>query len=307
MFLKIIVLGVIGLLAVAVFASPALFADTTIKVYVLTGQSNSLGCCYAEIAAGTDYSSGTDPADAATPFFWNNMWSTTTAIGDSGGVITHLQMQQGYDAANPAFWGPEFGFARKMFAQGKGGEKILIVKASRAGGGNTYWSKEAGGHMYGHIVETVGAAVNKLAAAGKSFEIAGLMYLQGESDSAGEAAVSGTRLASLISNLRADLPNAEKMYAVIAGISAAGVTRDVVRAQQEALAAADPTIDYFGNLDLALYAGDNLHLTKASKLTVGERFADSFLAHDVPEPGILAMLLSASMSLFVIRSHLHFL
>ena len=67
MFPKIIVSSLFGLLVVAIFMSPALFADTTIKVYVLTGQSNSLGCCYAEIAAGTDYSPGTDPADAPQP------------------------------------------------------------------------------------------------------------------------------------------------------------------------------------------------------------------------------------------------
>ncbi len=289
------------LTATVVLPSP-LKADTTIKVYVLTGQSNSLGCCYAEVAAGTDYSPGNDPADTATPFFWSNLWDAGTIIGNSGGEITTLQMQQGCTAGgytHPAFWGPEFGFARKMYAMGKGGQEILIVKASRAGGENTYWSKEAGGHMYSHIINTVKVATDRLVAEGKNFEIAGLMYLQGESDDSSEANIAGTRLNALISNLRTDLPNAENMYAVIAGISAAGYTRDVVRARQAALASSDPTIDYFSNLDLELYSGDMVHLTKASKLIVGERFADSFLAH-IPEPSSIILLLSGSFILILL-------
>ncbi|MEA1952604.1 MAG: sialate O-acetylesterase [Planctomycetota bacterium] len=293
-----------GLLAILAVLASTSSADTAIKVYVLTGQSNSLGTLYAEVAAGTDYSPGADPADAATPFFWSNFWSGTIDIGDSGGAITTLQMQQGYDTGSyvhPAFWGPEFGFARKMHAQGKGGEDILIVKVSRAGGGNTYWSKEAGGHMYNDILSTVSAATDELDSAGKSFEIAGLMYLQGESDSTAEAAIAGTRLGTLISNLRADLPNAANMYAVIAGVTAASTNRDTVRTQQAALAAADPMIDYFSNLDVELYSGDNLHLTKASKLIVGERFADAFLAHELPEPDMLTLMAMASLSLLAIR------
>ena len=123
------------------------------------------------------------------------------------------------------------------------------------------------------------------------------MYLQGESDNSSEAAIAGNRLKTFISNLRADLPNAENMHAVIAGITAASATRYIVRTQQEPLANDDPTINYFSNLDLELWSGDNLHLPKASKLIVGERFADSFLALDVPEPGILTMIMLIAVGL----------
>ena len=187
-----------------------------------------------------------------------------------------------------------------MYAHGKGGEDILIVKASRGGGGNTNWSKEAGGHMYNHVVSTVMAATHELELAGKDYEIAGLMYLQGESDNSSEAAIAGNRLKTFISNLRVDLPNAENMHAVIAGITAASATRDIVRTQQETLANDNPTIDYFSNLDLELWSGDNLHLTKASKLIVGERFADLFLALDVPEPSMLTMIMLTSVGLLLV-------
>ncbi|MBN1912205.1 MAG: hypothetical protein JW818_20965 [Pirellulales bacterium] len=248
-----------------------------VKVYVLTGQSNSLGT--TADPEETDYTPGTDPADAITRFFWSNVWNETTPIGDSSGLITTLQQQQG-GAPSPTFWGPEFGFARKMYDEGV--TDIMVVKASRGGGGNTYWSKSDGGHMYQHVLDTVATATAELTNAGDTFEISGLLYLQGESDDTYEASVSGVRLAALVDNLRADLPNATNMHTVVGGIAAAGSNRDVVRSQQSDLGATSPIVDYFSNLDLAGGLYDGLHFDKPSKLIVGERYAEAFL-YGIPE------------------------
>ena len=257
-------------IATALLAAPA--GATHIKLFVLTGQSNSLG---TTAGGETDPSPGTDPADATIKFLWHNVVDASTSLGDSGGVVTTLQEQQGgYYAGSATHWGPEMAFARTLYRAGV--RNFGVVKASRGGGGNTYWSKADGGHMYALITNTVNQAVSDLTASGHTSEVAGFLYLQGESDSPVEAAIAGSRLSTLISNLRADLPNATGMYAVIGGIAAAGTTRDVVRTQQEVLAAGDATISFFSNLDLQGILYDGLHFDKASKFTVGERYAQDF-------------------------------
>ncbi|MDG2470035.1 MAG: hypothetical protein P8M80_12200 [Pirellulaceae bacterium] len=91
----------------------ALQAQTSYDVYILTGQSNSLG---TTASSESMPSPGTNPADSTTSLFWSNVNASNNAYppvlyGDSGGAITTLQTQQGDGGSNPTFWGPEFGFA----------------------------------------------------------------------------------------------------------------------------------------------------------------------------------------------------
>jgi sialidase-1 len=246
------------------------------KLFVLTGQSNSLGTTNAGEA---DPTSGTDPADSHIKFFWNNIADPKHPIGDSGGVFTSLQDQQGgYYSGSATHWGPEINFGRTLYRAGV--RNFGIIKASRGGGGNSFWLKTATDHhMYTHVVDTVTTATNTLTANGDTFEIVGLLYLQGESDSGVEAAAAGTNFKTLVDNLRVDLPNAANLFGMIGGIARAAATSDTVRANQAAIAASTAYIDYFSNLDLqAMTAADNLHFNKAAKLTVGERFAQAFFA-----------------------------
>lgn len=255
-------------------ATSQLCAGAHYKLFVLTGQSNSLG----NTAGGeTDPSPGSDPADSKVKFFWHNLVDTTTSLGDSGGVFTSLQSQQGgYYSGNATHWGPEVAFGRTLVRAGV--RDFGIIKASRGGGGNSHWSKAAGGHMYAHVIATVNAATATLTANGDTFEIAGLLYIQGESDNSTEAAEAGTRFQILVDNLRTDLPNASSMHAVIGGIAAAGATRDIVRANQTAIANTSSYIDAFPDLDLQPKLYDSLHFNKTAKITVGERFAQAFFA-----------------------------
>lgn len=243
------------------------------KLFVLSGQSNSLGTTNAGEA---DPTSGTDPADSHIPFFWNNIADATHGIGTSGGAFTHLKDQQGaYYSGSASHWGPEISFGRTLY---RGGVRNFgIIKACRGGGGNTFWLKTSTDHhMYTHLLNTVIDATKALTARGDTFEIVGLLYLQGESDSAAEAEVAGTNFNRLLSNLRVDLPNATRLHGIIGGIAAAGTVRDTVRANQSAIGATSGSIDFFSNLDLqAKTASDNLHFNKAAKLTIGERFAQA--------------------------------
>lgn len=269
--------------AAALLAIPLLLGAPAVdaghvRVFILTGQSNSLGTTNG---SETDLSPGADPADAQIKFWWHNVADASTSIGDSGGAFTTLQEQQGgYYPGSATHWGSEIAFGRTLHRSGV--RDVAIVKASRGGGGNTNWSKADAGHMYQHVVDTVTAATTALTNAGDTFEIAGLLYLQGESDSTAEASVAGTRFKTLVDNLRADLPNAANLHAVIGGIAAAGTARDTVRARHESIAASTAYIDFFPNLDLQAETTDGLHFDKAAKLRIGGRFARAFLdAHIV--------------------------
>jgi sialidase-1 len=248
-----------------------------VKVFVLTGQSNSLGT--TEDPKEADITPGTDPLDEGIPFFWANR-STRAGdgpamlYGDSGGNIVTLRAQQG-EGVDPLFWGPEIGFSRALAAAGR--QDFMIVKASRGGGGNGYWLKgNSDDHMYRHVVETVRQAVQALPP-GTDFEICALLYVQGESDHAVEAAAASERLRALAANLRQDLPNAAGMRVLIGGIALGGKNQDIVRAQQSALPAADPTFRYIDTLDLRAQRYDNAHFSKPAKLELGQRLAKAWL------------------------------
>ena len=258
-------------------ASPLKVNGQHVKIFVLTGQSNSLGTTADK--KEPNITPGKDALDAQIPFFWANR-STRGGDGaavlydDSGGKIISLRAQKG-EGADPLFWGPEIGFSRHLVANGA--KDFLFVKASRGGGGNSFWLKGSrDDHMYRHVVETVQQAIQALPQ-GVTFEVAALLYIQGESDSPTEAAASGERLKTLVENLRKDLPNAAAMKVIIGGIASGGEKSDVVRAQQSALAKNDPTFRYIDTLDLRGQRYDNLHFSKGAKLEIGQRMAKTWL------------------------------
>lgn len=265
-------------IACLLLASPLLQAKHY-KLFVLTGQSNSLGTTNGGEA---DPTSGTDPADQHVQFFWDNVVTGGDTIGDSGGVFTTLQDQQGGRYGGSAtHWGGEIEFGRGLYRAGV--RDFGIIKASRGGGGNGHWLKgSSDDHMYDHVLTTVNVATADLHANGHTFEIVGLMYLQGESDGGTEITEAGTRLKTLTDNLRADLlhpdtsaPIAASMHTIAAGTTAAGLTSS---ANQKLTADVTSYMDFFANDDLtSKLSPDGLHLNKEGKTIVGRRWAQAFL------------------------------
>lgn len=248
-----------------------------LKIFLLTGQSNSLGTTNNPEEQNT--SPTNSPLDDRIKFFYSNRntradRSAELIIGKSQGIRS-LCTQEGY-GQNPRFWGPEFGFGRQLTKNGF--SNVLIIKACRAGGGNSLWNKGSrNDQMYQHVLTTTKAAVDSLPG-DTDFEIAGLLYVQGESDNAIEAKAAGVRLRELWSNLKADLPNAESMKLVIGGIAAEGKNRDLVRQQQESMANNQEEVVYVDNSDLRPHLYDQLHFDKKGKLEVGKRMANAFLS-----------------------------
>lgn len=248
-----------------------------VRLFILTGQSNSLGP--TADPSEPDPKPPSDPLDTSIPFFWSNRSplagdGPTTRINDSGGRIVTLQAQQG-EGVNPLFWGPEIGFGRRLAAAGE--RNFLIVKASRGGGGNRFWFKgSTNDHMYRHVVKTVQQAVTALPTE-TAITISALLYVQGESDGA-EDGDAAERLLLLADNLRQDLANTETMRVLIGGIAAPGKNRDRVREQQARLPSLDPTFRYVDTLDLQPLLYDQLHFNKLAKLELGRRMAEAWLA-----------------------------
>lgn len=269
----------LGLLLGALFVTTASVRAAHLKLFILTGQSNSLGTTDGD---GAEPSPGADPADAAVRFYWHNLASVAKSLGDSGGTFTTLREQQGgFYKGSATHWGPEFGFARRLHRAGV--RDFGLIKASRGGGGNSFWAKTAADHhMYDHVVKTVTAAAADLTRQGHTFEIVGLLYLQGESDAPAEAAIADTRIKELADHLRRDLPNAQALHTVIAGIAASGATRDTVRAKHAAVAAGAGQFSFFSTTDLRDQMPDRLHFNKPAKLAIGERFAEAWLRTTKP-------------------------
>ena len=252
-----------------------------LDVYILTGQSNSLGTTNLE---GPAFDPGVHPADAATNFFWSNASTASSdpnnivLYGDSAGAITTLQMQQG-QGTNPNFWGPEFGLARTL--ADSGASNVLVIKASRGGGGNGFWLPNTG-HMHGHLLAQIDAGLTAAQNAGHTFEVKGFMYLQGESNGGSEAAAADSRLQTLIDDVRSHINTghagaASSMYSVVGEIAAStsNANRTLTTTLQQTLAADSDAIGFVATRDQPLKS-DGIHFGKEPKLEIGRRFADAF-------------------------------
>lgn len=266
--------------AQAVLAAP-------VDVYILTGQSNSCGTTSLE----NSYTPGTDPADSVIHIFWANVPGgpgtyPPVPFGTSANLFKPLQMQQGGDGS-AYFWGPEFGFARTLYAAAR--TNFVIIKASNDGGGNTLWDKatfdtnHAAGPMWGHLSNTVHTALGVLAASGQSFNMRGLLYIQGEGNSTSEDLIAGSRFSQLFSNLMAAINftypgTVTGMCAVIGEIGASQVDfqNQITTTQQMAVAYSNNAIAFVSTRDQPLKS-DNLHFPKSAKLEIGRRMANCFL------------------------------
>ena len=277
----------------------------TLYLYVLTGQSNSLGAVKGTPASEellNQYQSN------GTTQFWHNNFNKDSGISNDknppsstewGSVITQ---NCGYNVM-----GPEYGFAAMMERKGwnissdmKEGDAQGIVKASLDGGGQQYWNK--GTNAYNTIVNTIKtAAENALANGYDKVEIVGLMYLQGESNSNDNKVQEN--LLTFISNLSQDVSGANigtsglTNNQAILGEQAKWNTTNVTNTTtgdvsggmngnegssgntvtiQKELAQSTDTMGWVETRDLAkITSGDSMgvHYDGKSQITIGARYA----------------------------------
>ncbi|MGL4854707.1 MAG: sialate O-acetylesterase [Lentisphaeria bacterium] len=244
--------------------------SSTTNVFILTGQSNSLGI----IKDGEPLDLAEQPEDKKIKFFWIDRDHAARIVSTSNNEIKYLQVQKFDNGANDGHWGLEINCFRIL---SKSIKNILLVKVSRGGGGSGFWFKDSKDcHMYTAVTEAM-KQVNTLMK-GRNYEVRGLLYLQGESDG-GDSSIADQRAETLLENLRNDLHNAKKMKMYIGGIAGFNANQNLVRKKHAELAAKNNDIFFIETEDLLktnLYR-DRLHFNNEAKMIIGERFAKSIL------------------------------
>ena len=253
-------------------SAPAALADN--YVYILTGQSNSLGAVKGTPATAEQLEryasqaqlwSGNMERDSGKPFDANPSWQT---------VAPQLP---GYNGS--LCMGPEYGFAHMMQRRNwhsSGSKKLFIIKASLDGGGNSFWLP--GKPAWLTLTKTVKEG---LAALSGKTHVQALLYLQGESNKGEEITQAPSRFTDLKSRLQKEVKKGLK-YAV-AGECATWGGRDEKDAKgnttaelMHALARKKKDIGWVRTRDLTkITSGDNMgvHYDGKSQITIGARYA----------------------------------
>ncbi|MCQ2364411.1 MAG: sialate O-acetylesterase [Akkermansia sp.] len=257
-----------------------------LHVYILTGQSNSLGAVKGDPLPEVllaEYSTGQGGAPV---LMWNGNMSGSVSANEASKNLVVPDAGKTWEPVAPQLpaygskcMGPEFGFAYAMRRITR--ENIAVIKCSRDGGGNEQWAK--GQSLYGLLVNSVNTA---LAAVDKRYDkvsVEGVMYLQGESNrsaaGADEKFLAFWR--DLSKDIKAKRVKAPLKAAVVGECATWGSqNNDTVKATALAMrrmAEADAKhMGFVVTRDLdKITAGDGLgvHYDGVSQLTIGARYA----------------------------------
>lgn len=267
-------------------------AADVLHVFILTGQSNSLGAVKGDPLPEALLAEYSTEQGSAPVLMWNGNMSGSVSANEASKNLVVPDAGKTWEPVAPQLpaygakcMGPEFGFAHMMRRRGwfcGKGHDIAVIKCSRDGGGNEQWAK--GQSLYGLLVNSVNTA---LAAVDKRYDKVqpeGLMYLQGESNrsaaGADEKFLAFWRDVS--KDIRAKRVKAPLLKAAVVGECATWGTQsnDTVVATALAMrrmAEADTKHRGFvvtRDLD-KITAGDGLgvHYDGVSQLTIGARYA----------------------------------
>lgn len=175
--------------------------------------------------------------------------------------------------------GPEV-TAGRTAAEATGGT-IGLVKVA-VGGSNLWfdWNADRPGSLYQTLRETSAEALRKLREKGLRGRIAGVLWMQGESDAVKPmtAAMYGPHLARLIARAREDAGDPELPF-ILGRVSPSPLWpyAAYVRAAQEAAAAADPKVRCVNTDDLTRLP-DLAHYDTRGITEVGRRLARAWAA-----------------------------
>ena len=286
-----------AVLSIAPLGSTRVTAATPeLLVYLVAGQSNADGR-----ALKTDLPSQLQTPRADVPFYYRSYNYNT-------GVYSTLRPgSAGSPAAKNAAFGPEVTFGATLadwVAANRPADKIAIVKYAE-GGTSLHTDWKAGGtattNNDGAVYQTFQSTVtNGLSAlhadatlSGYTLRIAGVIWVQGESDQA-DYANYAANLTTFIGDVRATYGAGIPFYlSALSDNRAAnsGAGFDGLRAAQ-AQVDASVTGTYLINTDDAAYAigSDGIHFNAAGQRALGNAFAQSVIASTIPEPASFSLL-----------------
>jgi hypothetical protein len=270
-------------------------AAAATKVYLLGGQSNmaGVGGYSTDLPCPTPYS-----LPQANPLFWNygpdhvDQWGTNDP--KTGDGWTPTQPQFGYKSDQ---FGPELSFGYKLH-QAFPDDDIYLVKFAISGTTLAAdWNPDGTGTCYNRFKSRVDAAIADLTAAGKSPTVAGMIWMQGESDAKNHdyALAYGTNLTNFIADVREDFDTPDMRFVLGRSTTYYGTAEDsaLVRYAQEAIPLEVSNTACFATDDLQQAYGG--HYGTQGQIDLGIRFADQFI--QTPEPSLLVLALTGLLPL----------
>ena len=289
--------------------SPQAHAKVT-QVFIVAGQSNALGSA----------SSSGLPAELRLQpdvRFWFD-----TNRGNSRGAFQDL-------AAIGSF-GPEINVGRVLADHLD--DEVAIIKVAQGGttleqlNGKTDWSVDSSGELYDRLIRNVNLATAKIVSRGDTPHVAGLFWMQGESDgySSGRRGRNPLRNQPAMANAYesnltrfvAGVRNNLNVPALPFFIGEVKIEDDpsilipesdyntpigqwnytpTIQAAERAVAAADPHAYFIPTQEFSQIRKDFVHFDQAGQLALGEAFAKAYLA-TVPEPSNCCLLLVCAMA-----------
>ncbi len=267
-------------------------ATAATKVFLLGGQSNMAGLGAWPGPPAQPACPGPYNAEQTAVQFWNyGTHQTVNGFDCPGTGDGWVNLQPGYGYNYTTEFGPEVSFGYRLHERYPD-DNIYLVKLgltdqSLAGG----WNPNGTGAVYNVFKARVEAAIKNLNEAHLNPEIAGMIWMQGESDAlnATYAANYQTNLKAFIETVRSDFA-ATDMPFVIGRILTYYDTNPtgsnaLVRSAQESIPSL-PGVNHVtcintDNLQCA-YGG---HYGTQGQIDLGIRFANA-----IPEPGALALL-----------------
>lgn len=237
--------------------------EPILSVYLLAGQSNMDG-----VGLVTGLPPSMQVASPTIPLFWSGRWAWQGLAPSS------------YSGAQ--YFGPEVTMGHRLLEIAPE-QPIALIK--HAWGGTNLaqcWypgetsADSTQGDCYRDFMLTVDTALAELEASGTAYSLAGMAWMQGESDATYEPWANSyeSNLNQLIARVREDV--LEPNLPVVMGRIDCSVHcpyRETVREAQDAVAASDLTVEVVETADLPQVA-DALHFDASGMRTLGERFAD---------------------------------
>jgi hypothetical protein len=273
----------------ALFAAAGPVSAAHYQVYLLGGQSNGNGR-----ADAAQLTSPLNVAQADVRFYWHRTQSADNVGHLLEDQWVDLAPGSGHGTGTPVYpieFGSEVSFGRAM-ADAKPTEDIAIIKYTH-GGTTLYNNWSATGTQYITFVSTVQAALSSLTTAGHTYELRGMLWVQGETDSNNATGSDNyqTNLTNLISRVRTDLNGGQAFPFVLstisnsqyANITTAGSGPYKVRQAQEAVASADASVGIVIT-DGYSVRSDVIHFDHTAMVSLGQSFATRMLELEAAPP-----------------------
>ncbi|MEP4077267.1 sialate O-acetylesterase [Haloferula sp.] len=268
------------------------------RVYLLGGQSNAAG-------RGDASELLTPPLNAPqtdVQFYWHK--TLTDVINGNLTQDTWIDLQEGSGhgknspAGHAVEFGPELSFGRDL-ADADPSVNVAIIKYAH-GGSNLHTQWADGGIYYNTFVATVQAGLSALTTAGHTYELGGMVWVQGESDTGSPNDVNyEANLTDLIERVRSDVgessPGGHTLPFVISRLSDSQYTSigsgvQNVRTAQESVGNSGRQTVWVNTDGLTTYSNGIIHFDATAQISIGEACAAQMLlleANDADRDGLL--------------------